>query len=403
MVYRTLDGHVHLQVLDSGAPVGPAAGTSIDEGAADIDVFGTPSTARSVSFADTSGAGGLRQVFAVHNDDDTATNAPDIEVAQLDESDGSVVQQVDVAGTNLSSIRSSVVTTAPDAAGDRALFFVATDGANQRLFRVPISNGSARGATIGTATSTADINTTSNASPSIVYLDVAGTPTAYVAVGTSTQVRTFRANGAVLASVATPDSGSPFGAPGASYSVLVDTTKLADGQYVVDAVATDNGGLSTTSAPHRVTVGNGAAGDDRPPTVQFTAPAAGSLVRDRATVSATAADDRGVKSVAFLDDDRVICTDTTAPYFCSYAPRGDYVGRDTLFAVATDTSDQTGAAIRTVRVDRLLPASVSARTTPARDRGRPFVFTTRGRVNLPAGVTRAKGCRAAVVSVQIKV
>jgi len=654
LIFGTRDGFVNFQILATGAPVGPEAGTDVDEGAPDLDVFGTRDmdpgeNGSSVSFADTSGATGLGQLFAVHNDDDATPGAPDIEVAQLDEFDGSLVAQVDVAGTEGYTIESSLVATGAAADGSRSLFFVATDGTNQKLFKVPVSNASARSAGIGAATATADIDATPFASPTIVFLDVGGTPTAHIAVGAAGALKTYRAsdlgagpavaiagdvqtpsvpvepsgltpspsgtvktapfiyvasdtggastvskvqpadnaltvtqtsdtlagapapalavdqesepdieeaklivttganlyllstadlglagqfsraprspgstgfaqttaaasgelgyvtsddatqyvfrlsdgkpvagdeftqadgnppmantgvgqpslsrgfvqysggngafvyrntdatdptvsltapadgatvsgtvtfsatafdargiakvdfrvNGRIVGTDNTPDAGAPFGAPGATYSAQVDTSGLANGDSFIDAVATDASGRMTTSAPRRITIRNaGGAADDRPPTVSFTAPAANALIRSSTTVSATAGDDNAIKSVAFFDDDRLICTDTTSPYSCTYSPRGDDVGRDTLFAVATDTADQIGTDVRTVRVDRFRPRSVTATTTPSRDRTAPYRFRTRGRVNLPANVTRGQACRAGRVAVTFKV
>ncbi len=653
LAFGTRDGFVNLQTLGSGAPVGPEAGVDIDEGAADLDVFGTRSAVpglngSSVSFADTSGPTGLGQLFVAHNDDGTGA---DIEIAQIDEADGALIQQVDVAGTDGYTIQSSLIATGPAADGSRSLFFVATDGTNQKLFKVSISAAAARSASIGTATSTGDIDATPFASPTVVFLNVGGTPTAHVALGAAGALKTYRvatlaagpaaaftgdvqtpsvpvepsgltpnpsgtvktapfiyvasdtgraapttvakiqpgdnaltvtqtsddlagapapalaveqesepeledaklivttganlyllstadlglagqfsrtartpgttgfaqttaaasgdfgyvtsddatqyvfrisdgrpvagdeftqaagnpaaantgvgqpsvsrgfvqysggngafvyrntdviaptamvtapADGATVAGVVSfaanafdargiakvefrvngrvvgidtaPDSGSPFGAPGATFSAQVDTRGLPNGDSVFDVVTTDASGLTSTSAARRVTVRNaGGAADDRPPAVSFTAPAANTLVRGSTTVSATASDDNGIKSVAFFDDDRLICTDTTAPYSCTYSPRGDDVGRDTLFAVATDTADQVGTAVRVLRVDRFAPRSVSAATTPSRDRSLPYRFRTRGRVVLPAAVTRTQGCRTGVVAVTFKV
>ena len=647
LIFGTQNGNVHFQILASGVPVGPEAGTDIDEGDADADVFGTPGEG-SVSFADTSGPTGLGQVFAVHNDD-KATGG-DIEIAQLDEADGGLVQQRVVEGTAGFTIDSSVVATGPATDGSRLLFFVAGDGAESRLFRVRVTNAATRGAGIEAATSTPDIAATTIASPTIVFINVAGTPTAHVAVGATSQLRTFRAadlapgpfvnlpgqvrtpsvpvqpsgltpnpadpvrtapfiyvasdamgrtrvfkiepgdntltvretsddlggvpapalavdqestpdivdekvivttgvnlyllstadlglagqfdrdgrtpettgfqnttaaasgdfgyvtsddstqyvfrlsdgkpvpsdefaqatgnpaaadtafgqpsisrgfvqfaggngvfvyrntdtadptvsltapadgatisgtavqitaqafdtrgiasvrfrlNGQPIGDDTSPDSGSPFGAPGATYSTALNTTAIPNGNYVVDAVATDASGRTTTSAFRRVTIQNGAAaqGDDRPPTVAFTAPAAGTLVRGTTTVSATAADDRGIRAVAFFDDERLVCSDTTAPYSCTYTARGDDVGRNTLFAIATDTADQTGSSIRPVRVDRFAPASVTVRTTPTRDARAPFRFTTSGRLTLPSTVSTAAACDEGVVLVRFQ-
>ena len=140
--------------------------------------------------------------------------------------------------------------------------------------------------------------------------------------------------------------------------------------------------------------------EDRPPTVAFTGPAQGATVPGRTTLTADATDDRGVARVLFLDEERIVCTDDTAPYTCDYQPRGEDVGRNTLAAVAVDTSDQTATSTRTVRVPRFQP-TLSIGVTPRSDRRVPFRFTTSGRLTLPAGVTPALGC-VGTVTVQIK-
>lgn len=148
-------------------------------------------------------------------------------------------------------------------------------------------------------------------------------------------------------------------------------------------------------------VGN--ANEDRPPTVELTGPAAGALLlSNRPTeMTANATDDRGVAQVLFLDDDRIVCTDTTAPYTCGYTPRGEDVGRNTLVAVAVDTGQQTASATRTFRVDRFTP-TITGQVIPGRDTRAPFRFATTGRLRLPVGVSPALGCGSGIVSVQVK-
>ena len=73
-----------------------------------------------MSFVDASSAAGLGQVFAVDNDDDIAPGAANIEIAQVAEATGTLVKQVDVAGTDRFTIASSAVATGPG--GDARLF-----------------------------------------------------------------------------------------------------------------------------------------------------------------------------------------------------------------------------------------------------------------------------------------
>ena len=128
--------------------------------------------------------------------------------------------------------------------------------------------------------------------------------------------------------------------------------------------------------------------------VAWSAPASGARLSTTApnTLSATASDDKGIARVDFLDDERTVCSDTTAPYTCDYRPQGDDVGRNTLVAIAVDTSGQTASAVRAVVVPRFA-GRLSARTTPSRDTRAPYRFTTTGRLTLPAAVTPAQGCR----------
>ncbi len=201
--FATGAGNIHLQTLDTGAPVGPEAGIDVDDGAADADVFGSGDA--SVSFTDTSGPGVIGQIFAVHNDDNQGGNN-DVAIAQVNEENGTLVQDVPVEGTDGYTVSSSIVgggpamddpNTAANETGNRALFFVASNGTEEKLFRVPVTNNAGSpGAAIGTATSTADINATPTASPSISFLtNASNAQDAFVAVGTQDgRVLTFAAS-----------------------------------------------------------------------------------------------------------------------------------------------------------------------------------------------------------------
>ena len=198
VIYGTDDGFIHLRILQTGAPVGPVGGTDLSAAA---DPFG--GGAGSVSFAESSTGAGLGQVYAVHNEL-YAGDVIGLEIGQVDETTGGRrdhypddpnrddFQMVETSGYR---IQSSALLTAPDAAGNRALFFVAEErsGTNAKLFRVGITNPSSPSAAFGAVTATADINANPLASPTLVNLnDAAGTPTGYVAVGTFDGLRTFR-------------------------------------------------------------------------------------------------------------------------------------------------------------------------------------------------------------------
>lgn len=91
----------------------------------------------------------------------------------------------------------------------------------------------------------------------------------------------------------------------------------------------------------------------------------------------TAEDDRGIANVQWLDDGRVICVDAAAPYDCAFAPTTGDVGRNTLTAIATDTSGQTASVTTSKTVARFAPTAVTLKV-----RGR----TASGKVTLPTGV-----------------
>ncbi len=203
VIYGTAAGVVHLRSLTTGDAVGPEGGLNIDDAPADADTLGRPGTTYSVSFADSSTAAGPGQVFVVHNEDDASAVTPgigstqgsDLEIAQIDETSGALVQQKKVEDADGYTISSSPVLSPADGSGNRTLYFVAyRSNGSGRLFAVPVLNSTSRGAVLGTARYTDTFAVTPEASPSLVSLkDPAGTPTYYVAVAAGGQVLTFTA------------------------------------------------------------------------------------------------------------------------------------------------------------------------------------------------------------------
>jgi hypothetical protein len=162
---------------------------------------------------------------------------------------------------------------------------------------------------------------------------------------------------------------------------------------------------TATAAPPPVT-----RPTDALPTVSFVSPAEGATLPVGSTVvTIDASDDKGISKVTLFDGGKVVGTDTTAPYSITYSPTAADVGSHTLVATASDTSDQTASALRKVTVadsstggsatTTVAPKSLSAIVTPKRDRTRPYTFTIKGAVGLPAGVTKAQGCASGTVKV----
>ncbi len=85
---------------------------------------------------------------------------------------------------------------------------------------------------------------------------------------------------------------------------------------------------------------------DAQPTVSITAPLDGSQLTPGGTVTitATVADDIGVRSVTFLRGDEVLSVDSTAPYTATYTPQGDDAySSQAITAIVTDSRGQTSA------------------------------------------------------------
>ena len=106
------------------------------------------------------------------------------------------------------------------------------------------------------------------------------------------------------------------------------------GSYTLTAVATDDGGATTTSSPVSITV-TGAA--NVAPTVSLTSPAGGTTATAPASISlaATASDPDGtIARVQFFAGSTLVGTATTAPYAATWS--GVAAGTYSLVAIATD-------------------------------------------------------------------
>jgi len=148
--------------------------------------------------------------------------------------------------------------------------------------------------------------------------------------GTITQVAFF-VNGVQLSVDTTSPYASSAWTPGST------------GVYTLTALATDNTGNVTTSAPVTVTIGANAA-----PTVAITSPSAGLSfsLGNNVLIAAAAADSDGtVASVQFFANGLSIGSVSSAPYSFSWKPSG--AGTFALTAVATDNAGNstTGAAV----------------------------------------------------------
>ncbi len=141
-------------------------------------------------------------------------------------------------------------------------------------------------------------------------------------------------------------------AVGAPYTCTLDTASLANGPYDFRAVATDRAGNSTTSLTLNRTVDNTA------PSVSIASPTGGSTIAGTVTVTAAANAVQGITSVRIEGRSGTsgtfvtICTDTTAPYSCSFDTTSVARGTYQMQAVLTPSSEAAvTSALVSVTID----------------------------------------------------
>jgi hypothetical protein len=147
---------------------------------------------------------------------------------------------------------------------------------------------------------------------------------------------------------------------GASAPYGISWKNVAAGTYSLTAVATDNGGATTRSAPVSVTVNAAAVTPapplpNQPPTIRLTAPATNATFTAPASVSmvASVADSDGrITRVRFYAGSTLVGSDSNGPSY-SMTWRNVPAGTYTLTAVATDDDGAraTSAAV-TITVKR---------------------------------------------------
>lgn len=205
-IYGTSDGSagsgsVHTQVLGTGAAVGAEAGVDVNQGAG-TNAFGSGDG--SVSPVDTSSATALGQTFQVHNDGNA------IEIAKIDQETGALSQaDIAVTGSTNFVINSSPVVTGTDTT--RTILFIAANGADERLFKVELTNATSTTASVATTTlSAADTNATPLSSPTIANLTPPGpgAVTPYVLFGTTSVATAPTVQACRLSNITTCDLSS---------------------------------------------------------------------------------------------------------------------------------------------------------------------------------------------------
>lgn len=136
----------------------------------------------------------------------------------------------------------------------------------------------------------------------------------------------------------TPDTTSP-------YAFSVDTKLMSNGSHSFQARAQDASGNEGSSTVVGVTVQN-TVPDTTPPTVSITSPANGAVVgiKSNVTIQATAQDNVLVSRVEFYVNGSLTCTDTSAPYSCTFRTGGKRNATYSLNAKAVDTSGNSATS-----------------------------------------------------------
>jgi Ca2+-binding RTX toxin-like protein len=176
---------------------------------------------------------------------------------------------------------------------------------------------------------------------------------------------------------------------------FADVVSCGDGN---DTAIVDTLDAVSDSCENVSTADVGNAGEDKPPSVAWTAPAGAAKLPGStgATLMVSAADDKGIAKVEFMDDDTVVCSDTLAPYTCDYKPQGGDVGRNTLTATAFDGLGQTASSVRKVVVTPFGAKSLSLRTSVKKDTRAPYSFTAGGALTRSLTVSKALNCTGSV-------
>jgi hypothetical protein len=124
----------------------------------------------------------------------------------------------------------------------------------------------------------------------------------------------------------------------------------------------------------------------------------------KASPAADTAAGASVAKVDFFLGNRLLCTDTAAPFTCKVLPQGSEVGTQALRAVVTDSAGQTATAEASTKVAKFTPTDLTLDATAlkAKPKGRPKLRRKlSGTLKLPDRVTPAQGCASGTVAITV--
>jgi hypothetical protein len=128
-----------------------------------------------------------------------------------------------------------------------------------------------------------------------------------------------------------------------AYTPTTEGTRTVTATYAGDAAHT-----GSAATPFTVTATT--PPDTTGPTVTITAPSGTTVPKNKIFVlQATATDPSGVASVAFAVGTTVVCTDTSAPYTCSWKVPAKANVTYTLKVTGRDTRNNVASVTKTVK------------------------------------------------------
>jgi hypothetical protein len=141
----------------------------------------------------------------------------------------------------------------------------------------------------------------------------------------------------------------------------IDTTKYKDGAYTLKAIGFNSAGQASAPVTRGIVIANsttsgggsggGGTTTNVSPSVGFTAPTASATLSNTASCAANASDSDGsIAKVEFFVGTKLVGTDTSAPYQCSFDTKQFANGTNTLVAVATDNLGKSSSTQRSVTI-----------------------------------------------------
>ncbi len=335
-----------------------SAGSTDSDGtiASYLWTFGDGTTSTAANPTHIYASGGTKTITLTVTDNDGATSAPDTTTAVINVTpvadaggpySGTAGVTVNVTGAASTDSDGSISTyawswgdgtTSPASTFAPAIHTYTTGGAYTITLTVTDDDGT-------TDSDTAVATIAANAAPTVSVtnptsgLTVTGPLTARI---TATDAESAAGILTVTYSI---DGGvtrtTTYNAFTTSYEGTVDTTALSDGSHSISAGATDGFGNTTTSTSVTFVVDNNKA-----PTAGITSPTSNTTVSGQVTITATATDDKAVRSVQFFVDGVSVGTDSSSigGWSIVWNTTTATSGRHTLTATAADLPGKTGTS-----------------------------------------------------------